>query len=86
MNINVIGLDIAKQIFHLVALDSTGKKVLKKTLKRAKLLAFFANLTPCIIGIEGCASSHHWAREITKLGHEVKLLPAQHVKPFVRGN
>lgn len=86
MNINVIGLDIAKQIFHLVALDSSGKKVLKKTLKRAKLLTFFAILTPCIIGIEGCASSHHWAREFTKLGHQVKLLPAQHVKPFVRGN
>ena len=77
MNINVIGLDIAKQIFHLVALNSTGKRVLKKTLKRVKLLAFFANLTPCTIGIEGCASSHHWAREFTKLGHQVKLLPAQ---------
>ena len=59
MNINVIGLDIAKQIFHLVALDVNGKQVLKKTLRRAKLLSFFANLTPCIIGIEGCASSHY---------------------------
>jgi len=86
MNINVIGLDIAKQIFHLVGLDSQGNKVLKKTLRRAKLLAYFANLTPCVIGMEGCASSHHWARELRKLEHRVKLLPAQHVKPYVRGN
>lgn len=86
MNINVIGLDIAKQIFHLVALDNRGNKVFKKTLKRTKLLAYFANLTPCIIGMEGCASSHHWAREFRKQGHQVKLLPAQHVKPYVRGN
>ena len=78
MNINVIGLDIAKQIFHLVALDSLGNKVLKKTLRRTKLLIYFANFTPCVIGMEGCASSHHWAREFRKLGHEVKLLPAQH--------
>lgn len=69
MNTTVIGLDIAKQIFHLVGLDSTGKKVLKKTLRRSKLLTYFANLTPCVIGIEGCASSHHWARELRKLGH-----------------
>jgi transposase len=86
MNTTVIGLDIAKQISHLVGLDATGKQVEKKTLRRAKLLAYFANHTPCVIGIEGCASSHHWAREFRKLGHTVKLLPAQYVKPYVRGN
>lgn len=86
MNTTVIGLDIAKQIFHVVGLDATGKQVERKTLRRPKLLEYFANHTPCIIGIEGCASSHHWARELKKLGHEVKLLPAQYVKPYVRGN
>jgi|GEM_PF-5708743 len=74
MNITVIGL------------NSVGKQVLKKKLRRAQLSAYFANLTPCIIGIEGCASAHHWSRELTKLGHQVKLLPAQHVKAYVRGN
>lgn len=86
MNISAIGLDIAKQIFHLVGLDDQGNQVLKKTLRRTKLLAYFANLNPCVIGMEGCASSHYWARELDKLGHQVKLLPAQYVKPYVRGN
>jgi transposase len=86
MNTTVIGLDIAKQIFHLVGLDATGKKVIKKTLRRTKLLSYFANLKPCVIGMEGCASSHYWARELSKLRHQVKLLPAQYVKPYVRGN
>jgi len=86
MNIDIIGLDIAKSIFHFVALDNTGKQVLKKKLHRGQLLSYFANLTPCKISMEGCAGSHYWARELTKLGHKVKLLPAQHVKPFVRGN
>lgn len=86
MNTTVIGLDIAKQIFHLIGLNATGKQVEKKTLRRAKLLEYFANHSPCVIGIEGCSSSHHWARELRKLGHEVKLLPAQYVKPYVRGN
>lgn len=86
MNINSIGLDIAKQVFHLAGLDHNGKQVLKKKLRRNKLLGYFSNLTPCKISMEGCASSHYWARELRKLGHEVVLLPAQHVKPFVRGN
>ena len=86
MNISAIGLDIAKQIFHLVGLDDQGNQVLKKTLRRTKLLAYFANLNPCVIGMEGCASSHYWARELNKLGHQVKLLPAHYVKPYVRGN
>jgi len=86
MNIDTIGLDIAKTIFHFIGLNNTGKQVLKKKLRRGQLLSYFANLTPCKISMEGCASSHYWARELTKLGHEVKLLPAQHVKPFVRGN
>lgn len=86
MNISVIGLDIAKQIFHVVGLDSTGKRILKKTLRRGQMTKYFAHLTACTIGMEGCASSHYWARELTKLGHHVKLLPAHYVKPYIRGN
>jgi len=86
MNINVIGMDIAKKVFHLIGLDHNGKKVLRKKLQRKQLLSYFANLKPCKVSIESCASSHYWARELTKLGHEITLLPAQHVKPFVRGN
>lgn len=85
-DVSVIGLDLAKRIFHLVGLDSSGRQVFKKTLRRTQLHSYFANLVPCIIAMEGCASSHYWAREFTRLGHQVKLLPAQYVKPFVRGN
>lgn len=86
MNITEVGLDIAKQVFHLIGLNQSGRQVLKKKLRRAQVLPYFANLTPCVIGIEGCSSSHYWSRELTKLGHQVKLLPAQHVKAYVRGN
>jgi transposase len=81
-----IGIDIAKNVFHVIGLDSKGKQVLKKKLSRNNVLSYFANLEACFISIEGCASSHYWGRELSKLGHRVKLLPAQHVKPFVRGN
>jgi len=86
MNVKTIGLDIAKNIFHLIGLGSHGNQVLKKKLRRGQLLSYFANLHPCTIAIEGCASSYYWQRELVKLGHKVKLLPAQHVKAYVRGN
>ena len=86
MNIKTIGLDIAKTIFHLICLDQYGNQLFKKKLRRGQLLRYFANLEPCIIAIEGCASSYYWQRELTKLGHTVKLLPAQHVKAHLRGN
>ena len=86
MNSKTIGLDIAKSIFHLICLDQYGKQLFKKKLRRGQLLSYFANLEPCIIAIEGCASSYYWQRELTKLGHTVKLLPAQHVKAYLRGN
>lgn len=86
MNINVIGLDIAKQTFHLVGLDGTGRALLKKKLRRGQVLAYFGNLSPCTVGLEGCAGCHYWARELNKLGHHAKILPAQHVKAYVRGN
>lgn len=85
-NITFIGIDIAKNVFHVIGLDANGKQVLKKKLSRGQMLSYFANLTPCGISMEGCASSHYWARKLTESGHTVKLLPAQHVKPFVRGN
>jgi transposase len=85
MNNNVIGLDIAKNIFHLFTLRADGK-ILKKKLKRSELLAFFANYPASIIGMEACGSAHHWARELTKLGHEVILPNARYVKSFVIGN
>ena len=86
MNVSVIGIDLAKRIFHIIGLNQQGRKILKKKLRRAEMLTYFANLTPCTIAMEACTSSHYWARELNKLGHQVKLLPAQHVKPFVRGN
>lgn len=86
MNFKTIGLDIAKSIFHLICLDQYGNQLFKKKLRRSQLLSYFANLEPCIIAIEGCAGSYYWQRELTKLGHTVKLLPAQHVKAHLRGN
>ena len=86
MNINTIGLDIAKTIFHLVGLDKNGKQVYKKKLRRGQVLSYFANLQPCTIAIEGCGSAFYWQRELTKLGHRVKLLPTHYVKAHLRGN
>jgi len=86
MNITVYGIDIAKQVFHVIGLNQAGKVVVKRKLKRSQLLSFFANRIPCRLSMESCASSHYWGRELTKLGYEVKLLPGQHVKPFVRTN
>jgi transposase len=84
--ITTVGLDLAKNVFHLVGCDAQGKEVKRKMLKRGQVLAYFANLPPCLIGMEACASAHYWARELAKLGHEVRLIPPQHVKAYVRGN
>jgi len=85
MNSNVVGLDIAKNVFHLYS-QSAGGNLQKKKLKRNELLAFCANLLTSLIGIEACGGSHYWAREFTKLGHEVILLNTRFVKAFVVGN
>jgi transposase len=85
MNHNVVGLDIAKNIFHLYSLEADGK-AMKKKLKRAELLRFFANTPVSLIGMEACGGAHYWARELSKLGHEVVLLNARYVKGFVVGN
>jgi transposase len=84
--ITTIGLDLAKNVFHVVCCDRHGKIIKRKMLRRSGLLTWFANLPACLIGMESCASAHHWARALQAQGHRVKLIPAQHVKPFVRGN
>ena len=85
MNNTIIGLDIAKNIFHLVVLSACGKPASRKILRRRALLPYFAQLAGCHIALEACSSSHHWARELQALGHQVTLLPAQHVKAYLRG-
>ena len=83
-DVRVIGLDIAKSVFQVHGIDAAGATVLRKRLTRSRLLPFFEKLPPCVVGIEACATSHFWARELMKLGHDVKLMPAQYVKPYVR--
>ncbi len=84
MQITTIGLDLAKSVFQVHAIDAAGKVVVAKALRRGQLLAFFAKLPPCLIGMEACSTAHHWAREIGKLGHVVRLMPPAYVKPYVR--
>jgi transposase len=81
-NVSIIGLDIAKMSFALHGYDSAGRTVVKKALKRAQVVGFFAQLPPARVALEACASAHYWAREITKLGHEARLIPAARVKRF----
>jgi transposase len=84
--ITTVGLDLAKNVFHLIGCNTHGKEVKRKMLKRGKLAAYFANLPPCLIGMEACAGAHDWARRFEALGHEVRLIAPQHVKAYVRGN
>lgn len=86
MNAITIGLDISKSIFQVHAEDAEGKVVLQKRLRRSQVEALFAKLAPARIGIEACGSAHHWGRTLRALGHEVRLIPAAYVKPFVRRN
>jgi transposase len=79
-------LDIAKSCFQVHGVDEHGKTALQKRLRRTQVLGYFANLPPCLIGIEACATAHHWARELSKFGHEVKLMPPQFVKAYVKTN
>lgn len=79
-----IGLDIAKSVFQVHGVDESGATVLRQRLTRSKLVLFFGKLPRCLVGIEACATSHYWARELIALGHEVRLMPAQYVKPYVK--
>jgi transposase len=84
--ITTVGLDLAKNLFQVHGADAQGRPVLKRRLARGKVLEFFANLPACLVGLEACAAAHYWARELTKLGHEVRLMPPQYVKPYVKRN
>jgi transposase len=86
MNIKRIGIDLAKLVFQLHGVDSHEKAVLRKKLKREQMLPFFRDLPSCLIGIEACSGAHYWARELQKLGHTVKLIAPQFVKPYVKAN
>ena len=84
MEITTIGLDIAKHVFQVHGVDKSGQAVLRRKLQRADVLGFFEALGPCLVGIEACGTAHHWARQIRALGHEVRLMPASYVKPYVK--
>ena len=86
MQITTIGLDIAKNVFQVHGIDAAEKVVVRKQLRRGQMLAFFKALPPCLVGMEACATSHYWARELTKLGHQVRLMPAKDVKAYVKRN
>ena len=85
-SIATIGLDIAKRSFEVHGVDEHGRPALRRRLGRGQVLGFFANLPPCRGGLEACGGAHYWARELTKLGHDVRLMPAQYVKPYVKRN
>lgn len=82
--ITTVGLDLAKNVFQVHAVDENGAVLVRRQVRRAQVLLFFSRLHPCLIGIEACAGAHYWARELAKLGHEVRLIPPSYVKPFVK--
>ena len=84
MQITTIGLDLAKHVFQAHGVDEAGNVVVKRRLRRAQVVTYFASLPPCLIGIEACATAHFWARELRALGHEVRLMPPQYVKAYVK--
>jgi transposase len=86
MQITTIGLDLAKNVFQVHGIDAAEKVVVRKQLRRGQVMKFFAALPPCLVGMEACATAHYWARELTKLGHEVRLMPAKDVKAYVKRN
>jgi len=86
MKITTIGIDLAKEVFQIHGVDMHGKVLLRKQLRRSNMTKFFANLDPCLIGMEACGSSHHWARKLGEFGHTVKLMSPQFVKPYVKTN
>src|SRR6478735_2533625 len=82
--ITTIGFDIAKSVFQVHGVDAAGQVIVRRQLKRRQVIAFFQKLPPCLVGIEACASSHYWARELQALGHRVRLMPPAYVKPYVK--
>ena len=86
MQITTIGIDLAKNVFQVHGVNAHGKVVLRKQLRRDQMAVFFANLPACLIGMEACGSAHHWGRKLQGLGHTVKLMAPQFVKPYVKSN
>ena len=86
MQVTTIGLDIAKNVFQVHGIDAAEKVVVRKQLRRSQVLAFFKTLPPCLIGLEACATAHYWSRELTKLDHQVRMMPAKDVKAYVKRN
>ena len=84
MQITTIGLDLAKSVFQVHGVDAAGQVTVRKKLRRAEMLRFFEGLAPCLVGMEACATAHHWARQLSALGHEVRLMPPSYVKAYVR--
>ena len=83
-DITTVGLDLAKNVFQVHAVDAEGAVVVRRQVRRGQVLLFFSRVQPCLIGMEACAGAHYWARELAKLGHEVRLIPPSYVKPFVK--
>lgn len=84
MHIKTIGLDLAKSVFQAHGVDEAGNAVLIKKLHRKQMIPFFSKLPPCLIGVEACATAHHWARTLTAMGHEVRIMPPSYVKGYVK--
>jgi transposase len=84
--VSTIGLDLAKSVFQVHGADDEGKVVVRRQLRRRQVLPFFKKLPPCLVGMEACATSHYWAREISAFGHDVRMMPAGYVKPYVKRN
>ncbi len=83
-DITTVGVDLAKSVFQIHGVNVKGAIVVRRQLRRIQMLDFFQRLAPCLIGMEACAGAHHWARELGKFGHDVRLMPPSHVKPYVR--
>ena len=81
-----VGLDVAKNVFQVHGFDQDGAPMIRRKLRGADVLSFFGSLTPCPVGLEACAGAHHWAREIARRGHDVRLMPPQYVRPYVKRN
>jgi transposase len=86
MQVTTIGLDLAKHWFQVHGIDGSGVVAVRRKLRRSEVLSFFQSLPPCLVGMEACATAHYWARELTKLGHMVKLMPPAYVKAYVKRN
>jgi transposase len=84
MQVTTVGIDLAKTVFQIHGADAAGRAVIKRQLRRGQVIEFFEKLLPCLVGMEACATAHHWARELTKLGHTARLMPASYVNAYVK--